>query len=73
MKIALNSSTVVASLLWGSIGFGIAVFGYRQKDMRNLFGGIAIVAVSYFVWSALYMSLTAVLLIAAIIWLRRYF
>jgi hypothetical protein len=38
-----------------------------------LFGGVALIAISYFISSALWMSVVAVLLIAAIIGLRNRF
>lgn len=63
----------MASLVWGSVGLGFAVFGKKQGEWVTLSGGIALMAVSYFIGSALYMSLVSVLLIAAVIWLRRRF
>lgn len=66
-----NSSTLIASLLWGSIGLGFAIYGKRQGAMVPLFGGVALIAVSYFVSSALGMSLAGIALVAAMIWLRK--
>lgn len=64
----------VASFIWGTIGMGFAGFGWKQKSMRPLYGGIALMAGSYFFAdSALIMSLFSVLTIAAIFWLKRYF
>jgi hypothetical protein len=68
-----DSSFLIASLFWGSIGTGFAIFGWKQKDTVPLFGGIALVAVSYFINSALAMSLVSIALIAAIFWLKRRF
>ena len=67
----LDSNTLVASLIWGSVGFAFALFGWRQKDFVPLFGGIAMMAASYFVSSALWMSLAEVALIAAVFWLKK--
>jgi hypothetical protein len=39
--------------------------------MEFLFGGIALIAVSYFIESALTMSAVSIALIAGIFWLRR--
>ena len=69
----LNTNTLVASLIWGSIGTGFAIYGWKQKSPLPLAGGIALIAISYFIGSALWMSLVAILLIAAIIWLRNRF
>ena len=67
----LDAHSLFASLLWGSIGSGFAIFGKKQSEPVTLFGGIALVAVSYFIESALIMSLVSAGLIAAIFWLRR--
>ncbi len=73
MNLPLDSGTLVASLIWGSIGFGIARYGWRQKDVLPLVDGIALMVVSYFIWSALYMSLAGAALVAALFWLKRRF
>jgi hypothetical protein len=70
---ALGSpSSMIASVIWGAIGSGFAIYGWRQKSMIPLFGGIALVAGSYFFAnSAWIMSLFSIVVIAAIIWLKR--
>ncbi len=67
-----NSSSLFASLIWGSIGLGFAIYGKRQKAAAPLLGGILLMGISYFVSSALYMSLLGVALIAAIVWVGKY-
>jgi hypothetical protein len=67
----ISSGLLIASLIWGSIGTGFAVYGWKQKDMPTLFGGIALIAISYFLGSALYMSIVGTLLVGAIIWLKK--
>ena len=67
-----DPSSMIASVIWGAIGSGFAIYGYKQKLMIPLFGGIAIVAGSYFFSnSALVMSIFSIAAIAAIIWLKR--
>ena len=66
----LNSSTVLASLVWGAIGSGFVIYGKKQRAMVPLYGGIALVATSYFVESALVMSLICVALLGAIYFFR---
>jgi hypothetical protein len=70
---ALGSpSSLIASVIWGAIGSGFAIYGWKQKSMIPLFGGIAITAGSYFFAnSAWIMSLFSIAAIAAIIWLSR--
>jgi hypothetical protein len=72
MNLKIDSNTVVASFFWGTIGFGFAGYGWKQKDMLPLFGGIALMAISYFIWSALYMSLVGVLLVVGTLWLKKH-
>jgi hypothetical protein len=67
-----NYNTLFASLFWGSIGLGFSIYGKKQGAMVPLFGGVALMAVSYFISSALYMSLVCGGLLAAIIWLRKW-
>ncbi len=67
-----NSNTLFASLIWGSIGFGMAIYGKKQGSLIPLFGGIAVMAVSYFITSALYMSVTSMALIAGIFIFRKW-
>jgi hypothetical protein len=55
-----------ASLLWGSIGVGFCIYGKRQQEIVPLAGGVAMIAVSYFVSSALLMSLISSALIVAV-------
>ena len=47
-----NSSSLFASLIWGAIGTGLAIYGKRQGAMVPLFGGVALIAISYFISSA---------------------
>jgi hypothetical protein len=69
---ALGSpGSLVASVLWGAVGSGFFIFGWKQKSMVPLFGGIALTAGSYFLAdSALLMSIFSVVVMAAIYFLR---
>jgi len=67
-----DTNSMIASIIWGAIGSGFAIYGYKQKAMIPLFGGIAIVAGSYFFAnSALIMSLFSIAALAVIFWLKR--
>jgi hypothetical protein len=72
LNLNLSSGTLIASLIWGSIGTGFSIYGWRQKDMLPLFGGIALIAISYFVASPWFMSLVGALLVVATFWLKKY-
>lgn len=67
----ISASTLVASLIWGSVGFGFCIYGKKQGVMIPFFGGIIMIGLSYFVDSALYMTLACIGLIALIFWLNR--
>lgn len=67
-----DSNAIFASIIWGAVGSGFAIYGWRQKLMIPLFGGIAIIAGSYFFAnSALVMSLFSIAAIVVIFWLKR--
>jgi hypothetical protein len=61
-----SPSFLFASLIWGSIGVGYCIYGKRQQSLIPMMGGILMIVVSYFVASALAMSLICILLIAAV-------
>ena len=67
----ISSSFLIASLIWGSVGVGIFIYGKKQRLMIPLFGGIALIAISYLIASALYMSLASIGIIALIWFLHR--
>ena len=67
-----NASFLFASLIWGSIGVGFAIYGKKQRAMAPLVGGILLIAISYLISSALLMSLMGVVLIVGIVWVGRY-
>lgn len=52
----LDSGFLYAQLLWGSIGMGYFIYGKKQAKAAQMFGGILLVAASYFLENALAMS-----------------
>ncbi len=62
----LNASFLFASLFWGAVGVGYFVYGKRQSSWVPMIGGIVMIALSYFIASALLMSGVCLALIAAI-------
>ena len=61
-----NPSFLFASLIWGSIGVGYFIYGKKQQSLPAMVGGILMIVVSYFVGSALGMSLICILLMVAV-------
>ena len=58
-----SASFLFASLVWGSVGFGYFIYGKKQSSWPAMIGGIVMMAASYFVASALLMSLIAIAII----------
>jgi hypothetical protein len=69
----LDAGGLIASLFWGGIGLGFFVYGKKQRSAPPLFGGIALLGISYFLAdSAFWMSLAgAGILIGIYYWSRR--
>jgi hypothetical protein len=61
-----SASFLFASLVWGSIGVGYFIYGKKQQSLSPMVGGIVMIGVSYFVSSALLMSLICILVIVAV-------
>ena len=62
-----HTDFLLSSLLWGSIGVGCVIYGKKQTEAVPLIGGMALVAVSYFIPSALWMSLVSLSLIGVMV------
>jgi hypothetical protein len=69
----IDTSALLASIFWGGLGLGFFVFGKKQRSAPPLFGGIALMGISYFIAnSALWMSLAGVgILLGIYLWSRR--
>ena len=67
----LSASVLFASLIWGGIGSGMFMYGWKQKSTLPLAGGFALTAVTYFVESALYMSLASVAILVIMYGLKK--
>jgi len=68
---SLNTNTLIASLIWGSIGSGVFIYGWKQKSMIPVWGGLLLVGGSYFISSALLMSLASIFILAGMYWLKK--
>lgn len=67
----LDVHWLFASLIWGSVGVGYFIYGRKQQSLVALFGGIIMVAASYFAGSALTMSAIGSGSILLVYWLMR--
>jgi hypothetical protein len=61
-----TTSFLFASLLWGSVGLGYFIYGKRQQSLAAMGRGILMMVVSYFVGSALAMSLVCLGIMAVV-------
>ena len=67
----LNEHYLWASVIWGAIAGGYLIYGWRQKVMVPFIGGLAMTAASFFIGSALLMSLACIALMVFVYWLAK--
>jgi hypothetical protein len=61
----LDEHFLFASLLWGSVGTGYLLYARRQRMIVPFIAGVAMIGVSYFVGSWLWMSVISIALMVA--------
>jgi hypothetical protein len=66
-----DANFLFASLIWGSVGMGYFIFGKKQASWVAMIGGVLMMAASYFVGSALLMSLVCLGLMAGVYFLLK--
>jgi hypothetical protein len=66
-----DANTLLASLVWGSVGMGLIIYAKKQTSLVHLVGGIVMLAISYLASTALTMSVLSIGLITVMYWLRR--
>ena len=67
----LNEHYLWASCIWGAIAGGYLVYGWRQRAVVPLTGGLAMAAASFLIGSALLMSLACIALMVFVYWLAK--
>ncbi|MBI5801477.1 MAG: amino acid transport protein [Verrucomicrobia bacterium] len=67
----MSTDTLWASLVWGAIGSGFALYGKKQDKTVPLAGGLVMIGLTYFCETALVMSLLGIALAAGIWWLTK--
>jgi hypothetical protein len=70
--INLDSSYLLASLLWSAVGGGYWIYGKKQRTAPPLFGGIALIAISWLISSAFWMSVAGIAIIVGIHYWSRF-
>jgi hypothetical protein len=66
-----SASFLFASLIWGSVGFGYFIYGKKQASWAPMIAGVLMMAGSYFVSSAVLMSLLSIGLILGVYFLLK--
>jgi hypothetical protein len=66
-----NTNYLFASLIWGSVGLGYFIYGKKQSSWSPMIGGVLMMAGSYFISSALLMSVVSLGIIVAVYFLLR--
>ncbi len=66
-----DANFLLASLFWGSVGLGYFIYGKKQGSWLPMVGGVLMMAFSYFIGSALLMSLLCGGIMAAVYYLLR--
>jgi hypothetical protein len=66
-----DSNSLFASLIWGGIGSGFLIYGRKQASIVALGTGLAMIGFSYFIESALYMSLAEMGALVVMYWLKK--
>jgi len=67
----MDFSYLFAAFFWGTVGFGFFAYGKKQKRAFPLVGGILLMAISYFLKTALSLSLVSIAIIGGIYVVRR--
>jgi hypothetical protein len=67
----LNEHYLWASCIWGAVASGYLIYGWRQRATIPFLGGVVMTAASFFITSALLMSLACIALMFAVYWLLK--
>ncbi len=71
LRVNLDVNFLFASLVWGSVGFGYCIYGRRAQSLPSFLAGMLMIAASYFMGSALSMSLVCTGLMGVAYWLAK--
>jgi len=66
-----ESGTLIASLIWGTLGSGFTIYGWKQRSYFALATGWVLVGISYFINTPLYMSLAAIVALLTAYWVKK--
>jgi hypothetical protein len=68
----LDTSYLFVSMFWSAVGAGFWIYGKKQRSGPPLFGGVGLIAITFLIQSAFWMSVAAVGIMAGVYyWSRR--
>lgn len=67
----MDTGFLLMSVLWSGVGAGFWIYGKKQRSMAPLFGGMALIGISWVITSPLWMTVTALGIIGAIWYFSR--
>jgi len=67
----MNTSTLMWSVILGSIGLGFFVYGKKQKAIIPLISGIGLMGIPYFIPNVFILVTTGVIFVALPFFIKR--
>jgi hypothetical protein len=68
----LDASYLFVSLIWSTVGGGYWLYGKKQRSAPPLFGGVGLIAISWVMNSAFWMSVVAIgIIVGVYFWSRN--
>jgi hypothetical protein len=62
----LDTSYLFVSMIWSAIGGGYWLYGKKQRSAPPLWGGVALIAISWLITSWIWMSLAAIAIMVGV-------
>jgi hypothetical protein len=66
-----SAAKIFACTIFGAIGFAVFVYGKKNRSLRNLVIGIALMVYPYFIAGTFFLYLVGIVLIAALYFWRE--
>ncbi len=67
----MDTGYLFVALIWGSIGFGLFIYGKKQKSPVQLVSGLVLMSASYFAKTSMTLSLFGIAIIAVVFVLKK--
>lgn len=67
----LDTNWLIASYLWGTVGFAFCVYGRKSGQLMPLVGGVVMMVASFLIPSVVWLTVACVLAIVAVRFFSR--